>query len=436
MYALWERVKLDTVQIGNELEKPIYDFLRNQQKAGEYLIGTIPPDRCTVRWKPKYYSKERGGDIEFDVSIEVRREENLDPQSTIIFECKNYSGGVPADKIREFSDKLSEIGRHDTKGFIVITSRLQSGAEKIARNRKLGIIKYDPNGLEYLAERRFKDNLKSKHAKAALFGSTNRIRSLKFAATYSGKYFDNCRHLLTEAVGEKLDKSEIQILSKAQFPFLSTDDIESSTNKLLSLVNYHDGPVDLAQICAELSIDLVQLTEANVNQDEDELLGRADFPNKQIVIYAHGNRQRERFTLAHEIGHFYLNHDKFLRSETTVHQDLVVDEQETTGSLINRMEHQANMFASQLLLPKINLANKICKLRTELDIRDRGHGYIFVDNQPQNLSNYYLLLERTSQFFDTSSQAIEIRLKNLGFVTDNRKQPENFTAKFKLPWPN
>ena len=427
---------MDTVRIGNELEQAIFDLLKEQQNAGEYLIGTLPPDRCKIRRKPRYFSKEREADVEFDVSIELRREKHLEPQQIIIFECKNYSGGVPDSEIRDFSDKLSDIGRDNTKGVIVITSRLQSGAEKVARSRKLGIIKYDPYGLQFLAERRFTDNIKSKHAKASILGSSSRLRSLKFAAFFSGKYYDNVRQFLTEVAGEKLEKSEVQILSKTQFPFLRADDIESATSQLQAMTGYDDGQVDLHKICEELSIDLAMSASPCDTQHEHEILGRADFANKQIVIYAHGNRKRERFTLAHEIGHFYLNHDKFLRSETTVKQDLVVDERETKGNLINRMEYQANMFASHLLLPKFNLVRKVQELRIELDIRDRGHGYIFVDNQPQNLSNYYLLLEATSEFFNTSSQVIEIRLKNLGCITDNRTQPQNFITDFQLHWPN
>nr|WP_297204952.1 ImmA/IrrE family metallo-endopeptidase [Thalassospira sp.] len=368
--------------------------------------------------------------------MELRREEHLDPQQIVIFECKNYSGAVPDTVIREFSDKLSDIGRDNTKGIIVVTSRLQSGAEKVARSRKLGIIKYNPHGLEFLAERRFTDDLKSKHAKASMLGSDSRFRSLKFAAYFSGKYYDNARNFLSAVAGETLEKSEVQVLSKSQFPYLHADDIEKSTSQLHTMIGYDDGPVDLEKICEQLAIDLTMSAGSGDTDDENELLGRADFANKKIAIYAHGNRKRERFTLAHEIGHFHLNHDKFLRSETTIKQDLVVDERETKGNLINRMEYQANMFASHLLLPKFNLVKKVQELRVKLDIRDRGHGYIFVDNQPQNLSNYYLLLAAVSEHFNTSSQVIEIRLKSLGCITDNRKQPQNFVADFRQTCPN
>lgn len=427
---------MDTVRIGNELENAIFVYLKEQQNAGLYLIGTLPPDRCTIRRKPRYFSKEREDDIEFDVSIELRREDHLEPQQIIIFECKNYSSAIPDSEIREFSDKLSDIGRDNTKGIIVVTSRLQSGAEKVARSRKLGIIKYNPNGLEFLAERRFTDDLKSKHARASMFGSNSRFRSLKFAAYFSGKYYDNTHKFLSVVAGEDPDKSEVQILSKSQFPYLRADEIEQTTSQIHAMIGYDDGPVDLIRICEELSIDLTISEGSGDTVEESELLGRADFATRKIVIYAHGNRKRERFTLAHEIGHFHLNHDQFLRSETTIKQDLLVDEHETKGNLINRMEYQANMFASHLLLPKFSLVKKVQQLRAELDIRDRGHGYIFVDNQPQNLSNYYLLLEAVSEHFNTSSQVIEIRLKSLGCITDNRKQLQNFVADFRQTWPN
>ncbi len=70
------------------------------------------------------------------------------------------------------------------------------------------------------------------------------------------------------------------------------------------------------------------------------------------MIYPHENINRERFTLSHEIGHFYLEHGKYICNETVVEQDLFVDYE--TKSIFNydRLEYQANVFASALLLPK------------------------------------------------------------------------------------
>ncbi|MGO8041167.1 ImmA/IrrE family metallo-endopeptidase, partial [Rhizobium leguminosarum] len=44
-----------------------------------------------------------------------------------------------------------------------------------------------------------------------------------------------------------------------------------------------------------------------------------------IDINAHDNEFRERFTIGHEIGHFFLGHGQYLRSETVIEGDLLVD---------------------------------------------------------------------------------------------------------------
>lgn len=425
---------MDTVRIGNTLEKAIYDFLIEQKKRGQLLLDTQAPEVCTIRWKPKYYCKERENDVEFDVSIEVRRKPKLEPQKIIVLECKNYSGNVPETEITDFSDKLTRIGRHNTKGFIVVSSALQRGTEKIARSRKIGIVKFDENGLEFIAERRLRGNLNSKFAKSSLFEQKTQTKKLKFAATFMGRYFDNLTEFLSALVGIPSSNRTEEAGTQAHVTYLSKDEIKASANKLLESISYFDGPVDLDDACRYLGLTQIDKGESIPNADGYEILGKADFANNVIWTYDSGNRHRQRFTLAHEIGHFHLEHASFLHSETTIKQDLMISDPDSMGNTIDRIEYQANLFASHFLLPKTVLLLKIKDLKSEFDFRYKNDSNIFVDDQPGNQADYYKLIYAVSDFFDVSATAIQIRLKGLGLIVDERGKNSNFVSAFIPSW--
>ncbi|WP_366524139.1 ImmA/IrrE family metallo-endopeptidase [uncultured Ruegeria sp.] len=44
-------------------------------------------------------------------------------------------------------------------------------------------------------------------------------------------------------------------------------------------------------------------------------VGSANFSTRSIETYRNDDTNRERFTIAHETGHFCLKHDRYLRSE-------------------------------------------------------------------------------------------------------------------------
>lgn len=425
---------MDTVRIGNELEQAIYEHLVEQHESGQLLLDTQSPKLCTIHWKPKYYCNERKNFIEFDVSIEIRRKPELEPQEIIILECKNYTGNIPEPEITDFSDKLSRIGRHNTKGIIVVSSALQSGAEQLARSRKIGIIKFDENGLEFIAERRLRNNLNSKFAKSSLFEQNTQTKKLKFAATFMGRYFDNLTEFLTAVVGIPSSNRAEGIGTQAQVTYLSKDEIEASANKLLESMSYFDGPVDLDEACRYLGLTQIDKGESIPNADGYEILGKADFANSVIWTYDSGNKHRQRFTLAHEIGHFQLQHASFLRSETTIKQDLMISDPDSTGNTIDRIEYQANLFASHFLLPKTALLLKIKDLKSEFDFRYKNDSNIFVDDQPSNQADYFKLIYAVSDFFDVSATAIQIRLKGLGLIVDERGKNSNFVSAFTPRW--
>jgi len=187
---------MSTIEKGNKLEDQLYAYLQDQLERGDLVFGAHPPTLCEVHKKKKYFCKERGSDVEFDVVIEIRRNNRAEPYSFVLFECKNHKEPVKERDITDFSDKIGRIFGHRTKGLIVTASRLQSGAESIARSRGLGIVKFDTNGLDVIADRTVGAWAENRFVQTQMIDNPRRSKSLKFSGCNDGRYFGSLQQML------------------------------------------------------------------------------------------------------------------------------------------------------------------------------------------------------------------------------------------------
>jgi Zn-dependent peptidase ImmA (M78 family) len=88
---------------------------------------------------------------------------------------------------------------------------------------------------------------------------------------------------------------------------------------------------------------------------------------------------------------------------------------------LDKLEYQANNFASCLLLPRSRFIESVAEFKTLYKIHDRGHGFIFVDNQLHNYIPYNSFIQDLKDRFQASKAAIEIRLKKLNLLIDHRE---------------
>jgi Zn-dependent peptidase ImmA (M78 family) len=117
---------------------------------------------------------------------------------------------------------------------------------------------------------------------------------------------------------------------------------------------------------------------------------RNDHPIIGVNSLHHSNRQR--FTIAHELGHLLLHREHL---ENKVHVDkqfrvLLRDKNASAG--VDRMEVEANQFAAELLIPSALLHNAI---QEEFDIDDES------------------FFEDLAKRFKVSKQMLEYRIRNL-----------------------
>lgn len=129
---------------------------------------------------------------------------------------------------------------------------------------------------------------------------------------------------------------------------------------------------------------------------EDNISGLLYRKNNKDVIGVNEDHSpnRQRFTIAHEFGHYILNHQGNLFVDK--HHKLYRNEISKEGT--SREERQANKFAAEILMPEEMLINELSKY-DDPDIEDPSQ------------------LNKIAEKFKVSPQALTIRLANLGVIS-------------------
>ena len=159
---------------------------------------------------------------------------------------------------------------------------------------------------------------------------------------------------------------------------------------ILEYTNQNKPPIDLDKICNFFNI--------KVEKKEDLFYdGLSKYENNQyFIIYKSGitSPYRERFTIAHELGHIFLHFSEDKKTFIDEHLNRKLKEKNLKAAArgLNHLsdievEREANNFAADLLMPK------------EIIFK-----YLFFS--PKKISN----------IFKVSKEAVEIRLKTLGMI--------------------
>jgi len=165
---------------------------------------------------------------------------------------------------------------------------------------------------------------------------------------------------------------------------------KSKAIELLENLKINKLPINVNKIADSLGIEVVY------KDLPDEVSGILYPQNIQdsrytVVINNSHHLNRQRFSIAHELGHFYLNHS------TEIHVDKQTFFRDNRSSIaIDPIEIEANTFAAEILMPEEIISEEfehIIERKTDLD----------EDKIVNDLANT----------FEVSSVAMTYRLRNL-----------------------
>lgn len=121
--------------------------------------------------------------------------------------------------------------------------------------------------------------------------------------------------------------------------------IEES-NRIVSTFGVDTPPVPLLEMVSSYGLDVVTL-DFSVIPSGNEIAGFLDFDKKIIVINKADSPNRQRFTIAHELGHFLLHQDYAMDKD----RYMVLLRRPLKDTNYSNEEKEANCFAAYLLVP-------------------------------------------------------------------------------------
>ncbi len=168
--------------------------------------------------------------------------------------------------------------------------------------------------------------------------------------------------------------------------------IENITDNILHKLNIKTPKgIQLEKIAKYLGVDIK-------GEDLDfDVSGLFVMKNDKSYIRYNNteSEHRQRFTIAHELGHFMLHkEDKPLfvdKNEKILYRNF----DSSTGEI--KKEREANAFAAALLMPRFLLKQAI-------------------SNTPDNTEN---VISYLAEQFNVSEQAMSFRLSNIGYLSNN-----------------
>jgi predicted transcriptional regulator len=165
--------------------------------------------------------------------------------------------------------------------------------------------------------------------------------------------------------------------------------VKAIVSRLLKEGEITEPPIPVDRVARDLGLHVRhvpfegEISGSLIRSGEDALVG--------VNSMHHENRQR--FTLAHEIGHFLLHKG----DRVILDRSFRVNLRDTNGkSMEDPEEIEANFFAAELLMPEEFLVNSLRHKKIDIEEDD--------------------IIETLANKYKVSPQAMAYRLVNLGFL--------------------
>lgn len=149
-----------------------------------------------------------------------------------------------------------------------------------------------------------------------------------------------------------------------------------------------------------------------VNSKNNSFVGsftKAVNSQKYIMINSNiDNFGRKNFTIAHELGHYFLNHSLKQNDFYCIDNEILED-----GSSTSEIEKEANYFATCLLMPEEKITNAFKAL---LSNSKKTYNYDFLLVKNSNYSVWKGICDTLTKRYGVSEAALRYRLKSLNLA--------------------
>lgn len=160
---------------------------------------------------------------------------------------------------------------------------------------------------------------------------------------------------------------------------------------LLASMKITTPPVDVFEIARKQDILLEHVSFESEQNPMDRIegeLARDEVQNAWVIRYdSRSPHVRQRFTVAHELGHFFMHKKPIVDRARVFRRSLQWD----------RKELEANVFAAELLMPHSFLLTTAKQILPEIEYREE-------------------FIRKMADAFHVSRQAMTYRLKNLHVI--------------------
>ena len=397
---------INTTAKGDAFEDRVFNILQKLLQA-EFL--PLNSKRSKIYQKKRYKSIESQNGIVFDIAIETFMPDSNEIAELTLIECKDYNSPIEVSKIRDFIHRINEVKAN--KGYFFTTSYYQKGAVDLAKSNHLGLATVNASDELHWTTRRIaireKEEINSDIIKILSGGSPE--RNYAFAAI--GKdFYTNFYDFIHDDIG-------LQIYQALTIDYLTNDQIICIIYERLKLSQTTHQVISDESLLKYISDEGYSIKTSSL---PNKTLGEIDFEDKNVLIsdMLEERSPRWRFTIAHELGHLILHSKQIETSNIKAIEDYfddeMVDNINISNKTIARMEFQANLFASLLLMPPYYFE----LIYRGIFARDgiRNYPKLTMDDQPCNIIGNKKLIAEMAAMFNVSKVAIKRRLLDLDYL--------------------
>ena len=397
---------MNTTKIGTDFENRVFQLFSSL--LGNDELSYASQKYSKIFQHKKYQCVGYDREIDFDVTIETYNPDSTQEEwsSLVVIECKCLSHKLDISDLDEFETKMRKVSDSGIKGIIVTTKGFTPNGIKQAKKSHIALMVLSEEQHNWIVSR---DINKPEQQLQILHGQNS---PGLVPTVYIDNQFVSLFEYLNRTNVATTDQNVVSI------PWLGHEIIKDKANEL-----YQSCTISSSDVAGEILAQHYSDIRINFTDFPQGVLGALSFADKVITLSNNLilDIHRRNFTLAHELGHLYL-HKPLLEKCNSAFLDY--EERfvaKLPDEIIKRMEIQANLFASYLLLPQVPFVNEVARLFKEHSITT---GHLYLDYQPCNKHDVYTILDALSKKFNVSKEAVKMRLQNDGLLKIDDRRPQ------------